>query len=157
MNNIKFNYDDKNNFKNKNKFNTMIDPSKETPGYYKISTDKLESISIENKLQFNKYKDNKELNRIDFYYTNSHNGPGHGFGNLEISNVIRNGNSSRNNKEFKETQESLQLFDYQFQYLDRNYQDPNHIVMPIPRGGNTTREKTQLNITHNTQKINFNY
>ncbi len=146
--NIEFNY--------KNKFNTKDDPSKDSPGYYKIDKDKIESVCIENKLQFNKYKDNKTLDRIDFYYTNSAVGPGHGFGNLEISNDIRNGNSSRtDSKEFKEIRESSQLFDYQFQYLDRNFQDPTHIVMPIPRGGNTTREKTQLFM--NNSSINFNY
>jgi hypothetical protein len=150
MNHIEFNY--------KNKFNTNDDPSKYSPGYYKIDKDKMNSISIENKLQFNKYKDNKTLDRIDFYYTNSAVGPGHGFGNLEISNEIRNGNSSRiDSREFKEIRESSQLFDYQFQYLDRDFQNPDHIVMPIPRGGNTTREKTQLFINHNIDNINFNY
>ena len=148
MNN-KFNY--------KNKFNTNDDPSKDIPGYYKIEKNKLESIGIENKLQFNKYRDNKVLDRVDFYYTNSIIGPGHGFGNLEISNNIRNSNSSRvDNKEFKELRESSQLFDYQFQYLDRNFQDPDHIVMPIPRGGNTTRDKIQL-FNNSNINVNFNY
>jgi hypothetical protein len=147
MNYVEFNY--------KNKFNTKNDPTKDSPGHYKIDKNKIDSVGIENELQFNKYKDNKTLNRIDFYYTNSTVGPGHGFGNLEISNDIRNGNSSRiDTKEYKETRESSQLFDYQFQYLDRNFQDPNHIVMPIPRGGDTTRDKTQLLINNN---IHFSY
>ena len=85
-------------------------------------------------------------------------GPGHGFGNLEISNDIRYGNSSRfDTKEFKEIRESSQLFDYQFQYLDKNFQDPNNIVMPIPRGGNTTREKTQLFMKPSTNLSNINF
>lgn len=153
MDNFKFDYNEEKIFNNnnKNKFNIMNDPSKETPGYYKISKDKLNLISIENKLQFNKYKDNKTLNNLNFYYTNSHIGPGHGFGNLNISNDIRNGNSSRNsNKEFKESLEGQQLFDYQFQYLDKNYQDPKHIVMSFPRGGSTTRNKIQ-----NSEKKNL--
>jgi hypothetical protein len=161
MNYAEFNTN-QNKFNYKNKFNTKNDPSEDTPGFSKMSKDKLESVGIENKLQFNKYKDNKELDRVDFYYTNSSVGPGHGFGNLNISNDIRNGNSSRiDTKEFKEIRESNQLFDYQFQYLDRNFQDPDHIVMPFPRGGNTTREKTQLfvniNSDPNVQKIDFNY
>ena len=67
--------------------------------------------------------------------------------------------SGVDNKEFKELRESSQLFDYQFQYLDRNFQDPDHIVMPIPRGGNSTREKTQLfiNQSSNLDNINFTY
>jgi hypothetical protein len=155
MNYAEFNKNQEIKFNYKNKFNIKNDPTENSPGYFKIGKNK--SIGIENKLQFNKYKDNKVLDRIDFYYTNSIVGPGHGFGNLEISNNIRNGNSSRNdNKEFKELRESSQLFDYQFQYLDRNFQDPDHIVMPIPRGGNTTREKTQL-ITNNIGKVKFDY
>jgi hypothetical protein len=149
-------------FNYKNKFSIKNNPSEDIPGFSKMTKNKLESVGIESKLQLNKYKDNKDLNRVDFYYTNSAVGPGHGFGNLEISNDIRNGNSSRNDtKEFKEIRESNQLFDYQFQYLDRNFQDPNHIVMPIPRGGNTTREKTQLfvniNSDPNLSKIDFSY
>ena len=157
MNYAEFNIDQKNKLNYKNKFNTNNDPTEYSPGHYKIEKDKLESIGIENNLQFNKYRDNKVLDRVDFYYTNSIVGPGHGFGNLEISNNIRNGNSSRvDNKEFKELRESSQLFDYQFQYLDRNFQDPDHIVMSIPRGGNTTREKTQL-ITNNIGNVKFDY
>jgi hypothetical protein len=159
MNYAEFNIN-QNKFNYKNKFNTTDDPTKNSPGYYKIKKDKIESISIENKLQFNKYRDNKALDRVDFYYTNSALGPGHGFGNLEISNDIRYGNSSRyDTKEFKEIRESSQLFDYQFQYLDRNFQDPNHIVMPIPRGGDTTREKTQLFMKPmpDLENINFTY
>ncbi len=154
MNYAEFNINHKNKFNYKNKFNTNYDPTENSPGYYKIEKDKSESIGVENKLQFNKHRDNKVLDRVNFYYTNSIVGPGRGFGNLEISNNIRNSNSSRvDNKEFKELRESSQLFDYQFQYLDRNFQDPDHIVMSIPRGGNTTREKTQLN----TGNIKFDY
>jgi hypothetical protein len=150
MNYAKFDY--------KNKFNTKDDPTKDSPGHYKIKKDKINSVGIENKLQFNKCKDNKILDRVDFYYTNSAVGPGHGFGNLEISNDIRNSNSSRiDSREFKEIRESSQVFDYQFQYLDRNFQDPSHIVMPIPRGGNTTREKVQLFVNNNINNINFKY
>jgi hypothetical protein len=59
------------------------------------------------------------------------------------------------------------MFDHQFSYLDRNFQDPNHIVMPIPRGGESTRSQNQLNIdmmrdsklkdTKINKKIDFNY
>jgi len=159
MNYAEFNTN-QNKFNYKNKFNTNTNPSENSPGYYKIEKNKMESIGIENKLQFNKHRDNKELNRMDFYYTNSAVGPGHGFGNLEISNDIHYSNSSRiDTKEYKESRESSQLFDYQFQYLDRNFQDPNHIVLPIPRGGDTTRTKTQLfmNPVPKLDNINFNY
>lgn len=106
--------------------------------------------------------------RDDFYYTNKDVGAGRGFGNLEISNDIRNGDASRyDTKEFKEIKEGQQFFDYQFQYLDRNFQDPNHIVMPMPRGGETTRKQNQLTVNtmredtsdfnERTRTIKFNY
>jgi len=96
---------------------------------------------------------------INFYYNNSNIGPGKGFGNLDVSNHIYYSNSSRkDNKEFKENREGCQAFDYQFQYLDKNFQDPNHIVMPIPRGGVSTRDRTQLFTNINLEpKINFKY
>ena len=106
--------------------------------------------------------------RDDFYYTNKDVGAGRGFGNLEVSNDMRNGDASRyDTKEFKEVKEGQQFFDYQFQYLDRNFQDPNHIVMPIPRGGETTRKQNQLTVNTmredssdfeaRTKTIKFNY
>ena len=45
------------------------------------------------------------------------------------------------------------------QYLNKNYQDPTHIVMPIPRGGISTR-KTNNIINHSestSQPITFTY
>ena len=94
------------------------------------------------------------LTNDKFYYTNKNIGAGRGFGNLEISNDIRHGDASRvDTKEYKEKRESDQIFEYQFQYLDKNYQDPAHIVMPIPRGGEITRKQNQLVINtmrHNT-------
>jgi hypothetical protein len=106
--------------------------------------------------------------RDGFYYTNKDIGAGRGFGNLEISNDIRYGNTSRHDtKEFKEVREGQQFFDYQFQYLDRNFQDPSHIVMPIPRGGESTRKQNQLTVNTmredssdfdaRTKTIKFNY
>ena len=110
------------------------------------------------------YSNNKKYNddKFDFYYTNKDKGPGRGFGNLNISNDIRNCDQSRlNTKDYKKVQETKQLFDYQFQYLDKNFQDPNHIVMPIPRGGESTRNQTQLDINkyrmNNPNSMTFIY
>ena len=76
------------------------------------------------------------------YSNNKSMSAGRGFGNLNISNDIRYGGSSRmDTKEFKEKQESRQMLDFHFQYLDKDYQNPNHIVMPIPRGGDMTRKQ----------------
>ena len=115
--------------------------------------------------------DNTTTNHTNdnFYYTNKNIGAGRGFGNLEVSNEIRYGDASRaNTKEYKEEKESKQIFEYQFQYLDKNFQDPEHIVMPIPRGGEITRKQNQLVIntmrdnttnyddTNKTIKFNYN-
>jgi hypothetical protein len=103
------------------------------------------------------------------YNTPGYNTPGRGFGNLNVANEIRNGNSSREDtKEYRENREATQMFEHQFSFLDRNFQDPKHIVMPIPRGGESTRSQNQLsvdtmrsnnmNINKQTNnRINFNY
>lgn len=162
-----------NKFAVKDKFFVKGDPSQDVPGHFKMLYDKCQVIDNETKLitpginnkdktqmilknelnpnNFNiNYEDGLkqyQTNKMQTYYNNKDIGPGRGFGNLNVSNSIRNSNSSRNDtKLFKEKQESLQMFDYQFQYLDRNVQDPNHIVMPIPRGGVQTRKQNQLSI-----------
>jgi len=182
----------------KDKFFVRGDPSQDVPGYHKMNQEKCQVIDNESKLltpgvqtkdktqvvlkkDFNPsdYSLNWEddlrkfkTEKTGFYYNNRDVGPGRGFGNLVISNEIRNGDASRNDtKEYREKQEGQQMFDYQFQYLDRNFQDPNHIVMPIPRGGVQTRKQNQLSVNtmrtlqtrdqyedpEITQTIKFNY
>ncbi len=182
----------------KDKFFVRGDPSQDIPGYHKMNQKKCELIDNETQLLtpgvqtkdktqvvLKKELDpsNYSLNwenglkkfqtqKTGFYYNNRDIGPGRGFGNLNVSTEIRNGDSSRNDtKEHKEKQEGQQMFDYQFQYLDRNFQDPNHIVMSIPRGGVQTRKQNQLSVntirtfqskdqyedTELTQTIKFNY
>ena len=182
----------------KDKFFIRENPSQNVPGYHKMNQEKCQIIDSETNLLTPgiQTKDKtqlilkKELNpsnyninyedglrkfqtqKTDFYYNNKDVGPGRGFGNLNISSEIRNGDASRNEtKEYREKQEGYQMFDYQFQYLDKNFQDPNHIVMSIPRGGVQTRKQNQLSIntmrTFNTKEqfdspkinktIKFNY
>jgi hypothetical protein len=172
---------DINNIDNKkNKFIYKTDPETWDHSYFKLDSTKQDmidketllispSISKKEKIQmklndsFNpndyniQYKNSLPTEycreQDNFYYTNKDIGAGRGFGNLEISNDIRYSNSSRwDTKEFKVNKESEQLFDYQFQYLDRNFQDPSHIVMTIPRGGDSTRKQNQLHI--NTMREN---
>ncbi len=157
----------------KSKFITNDTPCENKPGYWLSTVTKADvidnetllitpAISSKDKIQMklndnftpNDYninysnslrKDNIE--HTGFYYNTRDVGPGRGFGNLNISNDIRNGNASREDTHnFKEQREGQQLFDYQFQYLDRNFQDPNHLVMPIPRGGDMTRKQNQLTV-----------
>ena len=157
----------------KDKFYIKEDPSQDVPGHYKMIQAKCQVIDNETNLltpgiqtkdkvqvvlknEFN--PSNYDLNYEDglrkfqtqktgFYYNNRDVGPGRGFGNLNISNDIRNGGASRNTtKEYREIKEGQQMFDFQFQFLDKNVQDPNHIVMTIPRGGVQTRKQNQLSV-----------
>ncbi len=172
---IKFNY--------KNKFVIKTDPSKDVPGHTTLLPKKTSAIDTESnlitpsinskdKIQLklkNEFKpsdyslnytnslQNSSKQNNEIYYNNKDVGAGRGFGNLDISNEIRNSGASRaDTKEFKEYRESQQLFDFQFQYLDRNVQDPNHLVMPIPRGGETTRKQNQLSVNtmRSTESVN---
>lgn len=158
----------------KNKFITSDDPSTLSHGYYIREDTKCNVIDDESLLltQLSNKREKVQMKLIDnldptnfniqytnnlktefcekntgFYYTNKDIGAGRGFGNLVISNDMRKGDASRyDTKEFKEVKEGQQFFDYQFQYLDRNFQDPSHIVMQIPRGGESTRKQNQLTV-----------
>ena len=96
--------------------------------------------------------------------------PGKGFGNLDVSNNIRYGNSSRQfNNEYKEHLESKVSFEYKIDYLNNNNNNNNNnniftknTYTPlfindglyskglgnniIDRVGETTRKQNQLNI-----------
>jgi len=87
---------------------------------------------------------------FNFYYNNKNIGAGRGFGNLNISNNIRNSQSTRkDSKEYKLIQEGIQMFDYQFNYIDNDIQNPKHVVMHFPRGGISTRKNINLNNNNN--------
>ncbi len=165
------------------KFNYVCNPSENTPGHYLLREKKSQviddesllltpQISSKDKMQVElnntiapnnynvNYSDNlKNDSDLDIYFPTKFIGAGRGFGNLDVASDIRNGNASRKDfKEFKVTKESEQMFDYQFSYLTRNVQDPNHIVMPIPRGGESTRKQNQLPVNNMRHpKIIFDY
>jgi hypothetical protein len=165
------------------KFNYINNPSYNTPGHYLFkqkkshfiddetflltppitSKDKME-LALNSTISPNNYELNYSDNLkkdvdLDTYFPTKFIGAGRGFGNLNIANDIRSGNASRKDfKEFKVMKEGEQMFDYQFQYLSRNIQDPEHLVLPMPRGGESTRKQNQLsvnNIRH--PKIIFDY
>jgi hypothetical protein len=119
---------------------------------------KIELKNEINPMDFNlQYNTNLKLeDKTQFYYTNQSVGAGRGFGNLEVSNEIHFSNSSRFDKqEWKQYKEGI-IID-RFDFIDKNIQNPKHLVMDdIPRGGVSTRK--QLNIENdNKTKIIFNY
>lgn len=69
---------------------------------------------------------------------------GRGFGNLNIANELRGDSSRSDTKEYREYRETQEIASHKFSFLDRNFQDPSHIVMSIPRGGESTRKQNQL-------------
>lgn len=62
---------------------------------------------------------------------------------INISNKIRSGFTRLDNPEFQKEKESY--VNTRFQFLTKNYQDPNKLVLPFPRGGEMTREKYYKN------------
>jgi hypothetical protein len=157
----------------KNKFFIRYDLTNDNmPGYNITPENKSDVIDKESDLKKSilttKNKELQKDNKTNMYSAceRFNYSAGRGFGNLNISNEIRNGDSSRNDsKEFRESRESRQLFDYQFSYLDTDFKDPTP-VMPMQRGGESTRKQNQLQVdtmrnislTDNTKKnIDFKY
>ena len=78
----------------------------------------------------------------NFHFLNSNNESQDSFkfGNLDVSNDIRHGTNTRlDNNKFRRNKEKI--VDNRFDFLDRNFQNPNNIVLPFARGGENTRVK----------------
>jgi len=114
------------------------------------------AIPIQNNLQ--KESDEK------VYFTGYDTGPGRGFGNLTISNDIRIGDFTRTEtKNFKANKES-EVID-RWQYIDTRFQNSNNLVLPIPRGGESTRKSESESFIiqqvdskdFNSMEFNFKY
>ena len=69
---------------------------------------------------------------------------GRGFGNLNINNEMRKGDSGRiDNDDFKVYRESE--VNNRFQFVDDRFNNPRNLVLPFPRLGNPTRKVTNFN------------
>ena len=72
-------------------------------------------------------------------YHGHHTGPGKGFGNLSVSNNIRQGSSTRlDNTEIKIKKETQ--INERFDLIDKNFQNPHNLILPFARGGENTRK-----------------
>jgi hypothetical protein len=82
--------------------------------------------------------------------------PGRGFGNLNVSNTIRLGDNTRletrNNKVNKEGT-IIERWDF----IDNRFQNPNHVVMPMIRGGESTRKSEETFSSEMGSKFEFEY
>jgi len=67
-------------------------------------------------------------------------GNGSGIGDLNMASTLRNGESTRTSKHKKESDVMLD----RFELLDRDFQDPTHIVMDGYRGGYDSRQTDKL-------------
>ena len=146
---------------NKNKKSDVIDDELKLKAP-KINSINKSQIELIEELNPNNYNISvKNINNIkkhsSFYLTGYETGPGRGFGNLNISNDIRFGDDSRNDsKDFKIKKES-QVID-RWQYIDTRFQNADNLVMSIPRGGESTRKKTQNdNDTISSKTFEFKY
>lgn len=70
------------------------------------------------------------------YVNNGYKGNGRGFGDVNISQDLRYGKSSR---EDKKTARSHDLKDLKFDNIVRSFNDEDNVVLPFPRGGIDTR------------------
>ena len=105
-----------------------------TPGSW-IEQNPNDKINSENNLLFrNKkeiplYNDNNIFERYNITekINNTHNF------DLTRSSV----NTRLDNNDFRKNREGV--IENRFQYLNKNFQDPNHLILPFPRGGEITR------------------
>lgn len=66
---------------------------------------------------------------------------------IDVSNIMRGGYTRLENPEFQKERESID--DMRLQFLTKNYQDPEKLILPFPRGGEITREKYYKNYKGN--------
>jgi hypothetical protein len=137
----------------KNKFVENLGNEYNKQPYYEIKNE-----NNINEILYDTYnKKNKNTNQDFFYYSPFYNGPGRGFGNLNINNTIRNGEFSRgSNEDFKINREAKMLD--RFDYIDNRYANPSNLVLPFPRTGNTSRDnEDKLNVNINDYNFNNPY
>lgn len=63
--------------------------------------------------------------------------------NIDIDSITRGQFSRLDNPNFQKNRESLD--DMRLPFLNKNFQDPNKLVLPFARGGEMTREKYSKN------------
>jgi hypothetical protein len=161
--------------KPKQKFRYVNDPSVDRPGYWagydnkkaviedesfliapRINSRDKTQLKLENEFSPNNFevvyknclkKDVKDEKHI-IYYANRDIGAGRGFGNLKVSNDIRLGNQGRNDNEKPESRENMEQkqTENRWYYLDKNVQDPQNLIMPFPRGGESTRKQNAVQV-----------
>ena len=165
-----------NNFKKKTKFIENINLQYNKQPYYEFD---IHNNNLNNSIKNNynskakttiSLKDNFDPYNYDLNYVNTLNknsqeftyyspynqGPGRGFGNLNINNNIRNSESSRTDTtNFKLSRES-EITD-RFQFIDNRFMDSKNIIFPSSRTGENTRHNiSTTQQVSNISDYNFN-
>ena len=126
----------------------------------RLNSNKKTKVELKDKMHPNDYnielksKNIKKTKQTNVYYGN-HYGPGKGFGNADLNNKIRNGHSTRlSNDSFFKNQESH--INERQHIITKDYQNPQNIILPFPRGGENTRKSSNYN-NSKTEKFEFIY
>lgn len=170
-----------NNFVKKERFHNTTDKNylNETPGFwaYHNKSDLIDNESdLKKPCVLNRQKTKMELtqslhpnnyeipvsnvlkskNQGKMYLPAYDTSPGRGFGNLNVSNTIRLGDNTRletrNNKANKEG-EIIE----RWAFIDNRFQNPNHVVMPMIRGGESTRKTEETFTSEIGSTFEFEY
>jgi|TARA_Y200000002_G_C22617619_1_gene636725 hypothetical protein len=128
-----------NNFQNSDiEINTKLRNSESTSKLKqttKLDTDKDNKGKDYRNFSLKSEKVRETLNHGD-YVNNGYKGNGRGFGDVNISQDLRYGKNSRDEKK---TARSHDLKDLKFNNLMINFSDEDNVVLPFPRGGIDTR------------------
>jgi hypothetical protein len=128
-----------NNFQNSDiEINTKLRNSESTNKMKqrtKLDTDKDNKGKDYRNFSLKSEKMRETLNHGD-YVNNGYKGNGRGFGDVNISQDLRYGKNSRDEKK---TARSHDLKDLKFNNLMINFSDEDNVVLPFPRGGIDTR------------------
>lgn len=84
------------------------------------------------------YKGRDNINAYGDYINNGNKARGRGFGNVNILSKIDRGKQTRDRGDDITLKE---MSPYKFHSTFRNFHDPSHVVMDIPRGGEATRRQ----------------
>lgn len=111
-------------------------------------------VSVANVVQ------NRKGENAPTYFSGYDTSPGRGFGNLNISNSIRVGDFSRGYTKIYKAEKESQLLD-RWEFIDDRYAKSDHLVMEIPRGGDSTRKDpndlTCIDRMEDDKEFNFEY
>lgn len=81
--------------------------------------------------------------------------PGKGFGNLNVNNSLRNGINTREIDDDMKKKDGENITT-RFDYITKNYQNPDNLILPFARGGEITRNNNTLDNSKFKENIELN-